>query len=974
MGGGDAEPRIRTDIPHVAGRDTLCFSLPEDGVVLQRGHERFEEELRKLGPVDETNAIERVLALKAKLRKATSVEFWALATEGFAELVDAQYGFISKRILVNEEDAAVEMPPIGEPGSCLMGQAFYYNDGKGNQGTIPNIKYAAYQCPCAFMRHDKVFIIPERLNDFITHNPNAGNLIVPGEAYLGLPLFAEGKCIAHFGVMWGKEGAARRKLSWPFLEMMFHSLEEIILERVLEGNSFEDFKKSAFKQSQQKRVIPHEAVTAAQSLKPYARSLSHELRTPMQGVVGMLDVMYATVQEAAEGHNNARDRMLFESLKENIEVVQDSSRRAVEAADNVVHAYDMNMGVPETPLSPLDEEELANEFKTREVRPDIVVTGNTVPANFRGLKRRRDSTAYMNGNAAKVPTNRTTKTNRARRPSNPRPDLPASAHSFPPSQTATPDYEAMARQRMQRPSILHSPPFVSEHGVVPGLRHTNLRHVLQYVINDSLRVGGRPESAIAHEIEGGETIEVMVRNSSGEEKIKNISWSVEPNVPETILIDEKDLAKMISCVFLNAVKFTEEGSITLNARLSPRSRYIVLTIRDTGPGIPAAFLPNLFKPFSREDDSLTRQSEGLGLGLLVAKGLARKLKGDLFCTRADTSGPYRGSEFELRVPATPSDALSRPSSPFSSPAPSVQSLHSHDNERSSVPAQPATPPPHDDHLKDALRNEHHRRTQTPVSRPAVNTSHPSISQSPSSLPPQLHQPQPQDAPPRRGSATSNSSRRVCGTTRHLDFDPHLAQKHPLNFLVAEDNKINRKLLVSMLKKLGYGSVREAYDGADAVRQMKMVREEVRRGGGDGVVGSGNGGGVGVDVVLMDLWMPFMDGYEAAERILSLSDSEDDDDDEDDDDALLDPEEAALSEDENIAPHIVKPALAVRRTIGIGGKRRKSRKPTILAVTADVTDGALEKAAKAGMRGFMSKPFKLGDLERLIVEYCDSREV
>lgn len=63
-------------------------------------------------------------------------------------------------------------------------------------------------------------------------------------------------------------------------------------------------------------------VSAAHSLKPYARSLSHELRTPMHGVVGMLDVIHATVQEAIESQQNSKMRSIFEALKENIEDVQ----------------------------------------------------------------------------------------------------------------------------------------------------------------------------------------------------------------------------------------------------------------------------------------------------------------------------------------------------------------------------------------------------------------------------------------------------------------------------------------------------------------------------------------------------------------------------------------------------------------------------------------------------------------------------
>lgn len=50
------------------------------------------------------------------------------------------------------------------------------------------------------------------------------------------------------------------------------------------------------------------------------------------------------------------------------------------------------------------------------------------------------------------------------------------------------------------------------------------------------------------------------------------------------------------------------------------------------------------------------------------------------------------------------------------------------------------------------------------------------------------------------------------------------------------------------------------------------------------------------------------------------------------------------------------------------KRSTKSQVTVLAVSADVTDEALERAASVGMEGFMTKPYKLLDLERLIVEY------
>jgi hypothetical protein len=314
MGGYAAMP------PELIERQSLCLAQPKPGMVVQPGESGFKEELARVFRPAESNAAEQLVKLKEALRTADTDTFWAVLTKGLAHIADAQYAFVSKRILVDDKVVPVELPPIGEPGACLLGEAFYINDDHGNgPGHLRNFKYHAYACPCAYMKHDKIFIIPERLNDFIVNNPN--DLIIPGEAYLGLPLFAEGKCFAHFGVMWGKEGAARRTLSWGFLEMLFHSLEDMILDRVLRGN---DFAKSAqATPSMQTKIVPHEAVSVAQSLKPYARSLSHELRTPMQGVVGMLDVMMANLKEAAETmHIDASTRQVLDTLKENIEAVQ----------------------------------------------------------------------------------------------------------------------------------------------------------------------------------------------------------------------------------------------------------------------------------------------------------------------------------------------------------------------------------------------------------------------------------------------------------------------------------------------------------------------------------------------------------------------------------------------------------------------------------------------------------------------------
>ena len=90
-------------------------------------------------------------------------------------------------------------------------------------------------------------------------------------------------------------------------------------------------------------------------------------------------------------------------------------------------------------------------------------------------------------------------------------------------------------------------------------------------------------------------------------------------------------------------------------------------------------------------------------------------------------------------------------------------------------------------------------------------------------------------------------------TKRDTIDRFLAQKYPLTFLVAEDNKINRKLLVNMLGKLGYKDVHEAFDGKEAVRIMREIHQ-------DGIQCDKpreQQTAKKVDVILMDLWMPEM---------------------------------------------------------------------------------------------------------------------
>jgi hypothetical protein len=293
--------------------------------ILQPSDPGFREEVsHTLGAV-ESWMLERSVQLKRQLRNVTTYDFWQVLMEGITEVTGSQYAFVAKRVLYVDDATAVEMPPIGESGSCLMGLAFYFNDPKGKSCLFRDYKYQVYGCLCQWMRHDRVLLIPNGLTALTPDNPNTQGFPIPAEGYLAIPLFHNGKCFAHFGCLWTADGLKERpKLTWGMVEMFLHALEDQVAARIMEGLGLGD-------NNPKNEVLPQDMVTGAvavkHSLRPYARRLSHELRTPMQGVVGMLDVMYASVLEAIHPdrwHLSDLDKLkdIIEGLRSNIEVAQ----------------------------------------------------------------------------------------------------------------------------------------------------------------------------------------------------------------------------------------------------------------------------------------------------------------------------------------------------------------------------------------------------------------------------------------------------------------------------------------------------------------------------------------------------------------------------------------------------------------------------------------------------------------------------
>jgi two-component system CheB/CheR fusion protein len=117
--------------------------------------------------------------------------------------------------------------------------------------------------------------------------------------------------------------------------------------------------------------------------------------------------------------------------------------------------------------------------------------------------------------------------------------------------------------------------------------------------------------------------------------------------------DAARLAQVLGNLLQNAAKFTPRGG-RVRVAAEDREGRAVITVRDTGIGIPPDVLPRLFQPFMQEERSLARTRGGLGLGLALVKGLVELHGGTV---RVASAGEGCGSEFTVELPL----AVRRPS-------------------------------------------------------------------------------------------------------------------------------------------------------------------------------------------------------------------------------------------------------------------------------------------------------------------------
>jgi CheY-like chemotaxis protein len=110
--------------------------------------------------------------------------------------------------------------------------------------------------------------------------------------------------------------------------------------------------------------------------------------------------------------------------------------------------------------------------------------------------------------------------------------------------------------------------------------------------------------------------------------------------------DPERLQQIMWNLLSNAVKFTEQGG-RVQVSLERVDSQAVVTVSDTGIGIPAAFLPHVFDRFRQADAGISRARGGLGLGLAIARQLV-ELQGGQISVVSD--GPGKGSTFRVALP------------------------------------------------------------------------------------------------------------------------------------------------------------------------------------------------------------------------------------------------------------------------------------------------------------------------------------
>ena len=296
---------------------------------------------------------------------------------------------------------------------------------------------------------------------------------------------------------------------------------------------------------------------------------------------------------------------------------------------------------------------------------------------------------------------------------------------------------------------------------------------------------------------------------------------IEPGVPNLLQGDPTRLQQILMNLVSNALKFTAQGEVVISAR--PIQGQIRLEVKDSGEGIAAADMDRLFQPFEQLDSSITRRFGGSGLGLAISQALAQSMGSQIQVE----SQPGVGSRFYLNLP-NPSECTAG-EAPLAGKRVRLQGLQA-EAERStaSVLERAGARLVHQDEPCDWFLSACEGQP-VPEGARAIWLGE-------------------QDMP------IGFQQRLRLPLTHRILLNPSSCaqpvktRSRSQQALVVEDNSVNQKVMLGMLKRLGW-EAEVAGNGLEALE--RLARQEY-------------------PLVLMDLQMPVLDGLETTRRIRQQS--------------------------------------------------------------------------------------------------------
>jgi signal transduction histidine kinase/response regulator of citrate/malate metabolism/HPt (histidine-containing phosphotransfer) domain-containing protein len=403
-------------------------------------------------------------------------------------------------------------------------------------------------------------------------------------------------------------------------------------------------------------------------------------------------------------------------------------------------------------------------------------------------------------------------------------------------------------------------------------------------------------------------------------KLLEVAYEFAPGTPEGVIGDIGRVRQILANYLSNAVKFTRHGEVMVKITSRPLdgSRHeFQFAVMDTGVGIPADKLRLLFKGFSQLDSSSTRNYGGTGLGLVICRRLSELMGGRTwvesevgrgstfyFTIVADTVElPARISNIELlrgkRLLVVDDNATARKVISRAAHAWGMQ-VHAAGSPKEALEWIEQGEPfdlaiidymmPEMDGVTLAreIRKFPGARALPMIMLSAAGRAEPITSDFVSFLAKPIRQSALHDLVLDAINPGMMARARAPATDMQLP-----GAMHPLRILVVEDNPINQKVAVRMLEALGYRA-----DYADNGREAVTAIESRP-----------------YDLVLMDLQMPVMDGFEATRTICKRWD--------------------------------------------------RAERPTIVAMTACALPGDRELCMQAGMDGYLAKPIERARLNEVL---------